>query len=138
MSLLQCTQLASKHPVKSLAIPSGGGKTTLCSKYSQINRYNDLIDTVKLSCLKDFGNWNATNKYLRSINAPKDRILVTWAYETAPESYKPTIALLVNRKFNSRESEANAIVIKREAQANKLKLIEFNTLSIKKILSEVY
>lgn len=87
----QATQLAAATLFNSpiaFGIASGQGKTTLTAKYPAVFVDPDTyVDRSLVDLLAKRRDWKRLNARHRTLPYPRNKVLLTWAYETAPEDY---------------------------------------------------
>jgi len=92
----------------SIAIESGGGKTTLLRKYPDVFvDHDDLSHYEHVQRFLEYEDWNSANRYHRSAVVPPDRVLLTWAPDTAPKSHPVILIPLLQSGTGVRMNEAN-------------------------------
>lgn len=83
-----------------VCIPSGEGKSTLAVRYPDYFVDHDSLINLNATPLREeaiaTGNWEKVNAFLRSVDVPAGKVLLTWHADTAPRGFKVKVFMLTN------------------------------------------
>jgi hypothetical protein len=91
-----------------IAIPSGGGKTTLAGAHKDIfYDHDDFVDLEYVLEMVDKQDWRTLNLYHKLAHLPIDKVLLTWSPDTAPDTRAVAYISLVTNPSGIRANAAN-------------------------------